>query len=325
MKKILVLFGPTATGKTNLAIKLAKEYNGELISADSRQVYKNLDIGTGKVSFDSQVQKHNDYWIVDGIKINGFDLVKAGKQFTAADFSKFASTSLIRINKAKKLPIIVGGTGFYIKVLTDGIESIGIAADQKLRQDLEKLSKDHLYQKLQTVDKNRAESMNESDRQNPRRLIRAIEICMHQAAKNTKYPLRPRSEASKIPDTEYLIIGLTAPNQFLFDRSDKWLETRLNHGLIKEVNTLIKDKIDLIWMDNLGLEYRWLSRYLTGKVPKEEAIKRLKGDAHNRIRREKTWFNKFQNIEIFDITKSDWQKQLEKMIYSTNGGIKISN
>src|SRR4030042_2644181 len=120
---MLVIYGPTVTGKTNLAIELAKNFNGELISADSRQVYRNLDTGTGKVSFQSQVEKHKGYWIVDGVKINGFDLITPGKRFSAADFVKFSSTKIVQIIRAKKLPMIVGGTGFYIKVLLEGIDT----------------------------------------------------------------------------------------------------------------------------------------------------------------------------------------------------------
>jgi len=170
MGEILVIYGPTATGKTALGIHLAQKFNGELISADSRQVYKGLDIGSGKVSFDSKVEKHKGYWIVDGVKIHGFDLVnppihkpdsqsysKPGSEepFSVADFLKFASDTMIQIMKSKKIPIIVGGTGFYIKALTSGIESIGIAQDRKLRQKLEKLSVGDLYQKLESIDPNR--------------------------------------------------------------------------------------------------------------------------------------------------------------------------
>src|SRR3990167_8467324 len=105
---MLVIYGPTATGKTALAIDLAKKYDGELISADSRQVYKNLDIGTGKVSFQSEVEKHSGYWIVDGIRINGFDLVKPQAPFSSANFIKFASAKALKIAGRKKLQIIVG-------------------------------------------------------------------------------------------------------------------------------------------------------------------------------------------------------------------------
>ena len=324
MGEILVIYGPTATGKTALGIHLAQKFNGELISADSRQVYKGLDIGSGKVSFDSKVEKHKGYWIVDGVKIHGFDLVnppihkpdsqsysKPGSEepFSVADFLKFASDTMIQIMKSKKIPIIVGGTGFYIKALTSGIESIGIAQDRKLRQKLEKLSVGDLYQKLESIDPNRARSMNESDRANPRRLIRAIEIALAFTSEESK----PTSEVfyGQLSDVNCLIVGLTAPNAYLYTRSDKWLSKRLSHGLIDEVKNLLDQKVSPKWLESLGLEYRWLSRYLLGQITKEEAINRLKGDTHSFIRRQKTWFRQFPTIKLFDISKPNWQRDLE--------------
>ena len=140
MKKLPVILGPTATGKTALAIKLSKKYNGELISADSRQVYKNLDIGSGKIALDSKIEKHDGFWIVDGVRVNGFDLVEPEEKFTAADFLKHTSLSITRMTKERKIPIIVGGTGFYIKAFTGGLGSIGIPANQNLRRQLENIS-----------------------------------------------------------------------------------------------------------------------------------------------------------------------------------------
>ncbi|MEK9146811.1 MAG: tRNA (adenosine(37)-N6)-dimethylallyltransferase MiaA [Patescibacteria group bacterium] len=303
---MLLIFGPTVTGKTALAIDIAKKLNGEIISADSRQVYKGLDIGTGKVSFDTPSQKHSGYWIVDGIKIHGFDLVEPGQNFTAADFLKFASTTMRQIHQIGKLPIIVGGTGFYIKALTSGIKSIGIPKDQKLRRKLEKLSTQNLYQQLLKLDLSRAKSINESDRQNPRRLIRAIEIATYKKYQgNTKY---------KILNTKYLIIGLTAPNAYLYQRADNWLDQRLQKGMIDEVKNLLEKKVNPKWLDGLGLEYRWWTRYLTGQIKKYQARERLRGDIHNFIRHQKTWFKQFENISIFDISKPDWRHQLEKTI-----------
>jgi|SRR3989338_986799 len=347
MGEILVIYGPTATGKTALGIHLAQKFNGELISADSRQVYKGLDIGSGKVSFDSKVEKHKGYWIVDGVKIHGFDLVnppihkpdsqsysKPGSEepFSVADFLKFASDTMIQIMKSKKIPIIVGGTGFYIKALTSGIESIGIAQDRKLRQKLEKLSVGDLYQKLESIDPNRARSMNESDRANPRRLIRAIEIALAFTSEESKptsevdrwneesrqrrgspEESKPTSEVfyGQLSDVNCLIVGLTAPNAYLYTRSDKWLSKRLSHGLIDEVKNLLDQKVSPKWLESLGLEYRWLSRYLLGQITKEEAINRLKGDTHSFIRRQKTWFRQFPTIKLFDISKPNWQRDLE--------------
>ena len=319
---MLVIYGPTATSKTALAIKLAQKYNGELTSADSRQVYRGLDIGTGKVSFDSKIEKHKGFWIVDGVKVNGFDLVNPGRRFSVADFLRFSSTTLFRISETNKLPIVVGGTGFYIKALIDGIESIGIKPDMNLRRKLEKLNTSDLYQKLFEVDPKRAQAMNESDRQNPRRLIRAIEIAIHKRSTSEESPStslrasKPTSEVfyGQLSDVNCLIVGLTAPNNYLYHRSDQWLEGRLSHGLIDEIKNLLNQKVSPLWLDNLGLEYRWLTRYLLGKVTKEEAIIRLKGDIHNFIRRQKTWFKKFPKIKLFDISQPNWQTKLENRI-----------
>ncbi|MBI2327304.1 tRNA dimethylallyltransferase [Candidatus Curtissbacteria bacterium] len=352
MKRVLVIYGPTATGKTDLAISLAKKFNGEIISADSRQVYRGLDIGTGKVSIqklsDPAIQKFESFWVVDGVRIHGFDLVgspvhepglqnysKPGSEalvrFSAADFLKFASTTMIRIIEQNKLPIVVGGTGFYIKTLTSGVDTIGIPANPVLRRQLADLSVGELYQKFESIDPNRARSMNRSDRANPRRLIRAIEIAIHKSFTSEESPsttsttlstssLRasePTSEVNtsyQLPATSYLLLGLTAPNNFLYQRADWWLDQQLAHGMIEEVQKLLDHKINPIWLDSLGLEYRWLSRYLLRKISFKEAVARLKGDTHSFIRRQKTWFRKFKNIQLFDISKDNWQKELEKKL-----------
>ena len=303
--KTLLIYGPTATGKTDLAIKLAKKYNGELISADSRQVYKDLDIGTGKVSFDSKVEKHSGYWIVDGVKINGFDIAKTGEDFTLYNFLKFAKSTAKKIKAKGKVPIIVGGTGFYVNSFLKGVDLIGVSRNPELRSMLEKHSREELYQKLMVIDKKRAQSMNKSDRLNPRRLIRAIEIAM------------TNKKSSKNPDyqpltADYLLIGLTAPNSFIFDKVDKWLDKRVRKGLIEEVSALIDKGISPVWLENLGLEYKWITRLVLKKASKTESIKRLKGSIHSFVRRQKTWMNKFDNIKTYNVSKKNWQQKLQK-------------
>ncbi|OGD85700.1 tRNA (adenosine(37)-N6)-dimethylallyltransferase MiaA [Candidatus Curtissbacteria bacterium RBG_13_35_7] len=316
-KNIYIIYGPTVTGKTDLALHLAKKFNGELISADSRQVYKGLDIGSGKLSIeqlnDSTIKRLSNIWIVDGIKIHGFDLVSPGIQFTVADFVKFANTAMIQIINRNKQPIIVGGTAFYIKSILDGIDTLGIPKDLKLRKKLEKLSVQDLYRKLLKVDINRAQKMNESDRANPRRLIRAIEITIY----NKKQEIRNKKQAATIynlkPKT-YNLICLSAPNPYLYKRADYWLEERLKKGLIEEVKRLLDKKVDSIWLNNLGLEYRWITRFCLGNISQQQATDRLKGDIHNLIRKQKTWFTKFEKKRIFDISKKNWQEGIEKIL-----------
>jgi len=310
---MLVIYGPTQTGKTNLAIHLAKKYNGELVSFDSRQVYKGLDIGAGKVAFGDVVEKHAGYWIVNGARIDGFDVTSPGKQFTAADFLHFANSSISRITKIKKLPIIVGGTGFYLKVLLDGIGSIGIPADWELRRRLERLSSDDLYKRLFSIDSVRAKSMNQSDRANPRRLIRAIEITLSNQKLNIKNQKLSVTNY-KLQTTNYLLIGLTAPNEYLYKKADGWLEEQISHGLVEEVKNLLSMGVDVNWLKNLGLEYRWITKYLLSENPYEESLLRLKGDIHSFVRRQKTWFKKFKGIHLFDISYTNYQASIEKTV-----------
>ena len=346
MSKIIVIYGPTATGKTDLALNLAHKFNGELISADSRQVYKGLDIGTGKVSLSSKVEKHEGCWIVDGIKIHGFDLAEPEYEpgsrgvlskhkpasykvpswhepglrpqtFSIADFITFASTSMIRIIEVEKLPIIVGGTGFYIKSLIEPIGSLGVPSNTRLRKSLAKFSAQQLYKKLEKMSPDKANSMNESDSKNPRRLIRAIEI----ATVSTSTPDVCKESAMSTSGVEnlrdYFLIGLTAPNSLLYQRADAWLQKRLDNGLIEEVESLIKSGVNVSWLENLGLEYRWITRFLNGQLQKEKAIERLKGDIHDFIRRQKTYFSKFEKIikvNYFDISQKDWQQKLKKTV-----------
>ena len=321
MKKILVIYGPTATGKTDLALQLARKFQGELISADSRQVYRSLDIGTGKLSMeqlnDSKVKRFKGFWIVNGVKIHGFDLVNPQQEFSVADFIKFASKAIGQVIKSNHLPIVVGGTGFYIKSLIDGLQSIGISPNEKLRKDLEKLSTEELYRKLLKVDPIRAKDMNESDRQNPRRLVRAIEIATHKKdqVSDTRYQVRTKY---KIPDAKYLLIGLTAPNDFLFTKADDWLKKRMENGLTEEVESSIRSGVSSSWLESLGLEYRWITRFLIKRITKDQAMQRLRGDIHDYIRRQKTFFRQFAglNIQIFDISENTWQNKLEKKVKS---------
>ena len=155
-RRALIIYGPTVTGKTSLAIRLAKKYNGEIVSADSRQVYKNLDIGSGKVSFDSKTEKHNNYWIVNGIKINGFDIISPPSRFSSVDFKNYANTIIKKLQTQNILPIIAGGSGFYLKTLLSDYTTFGIPQNPKLRRELENKSALELYNQLLKINKKKA-------------------------------------------------------------------------------------------------------------------------------------------------------------------------
>lgn len=213
MNKLLIITGPTATGKTKLGVELAEKFNGEIISADSRQVYKYTDIGTGK---------NKDYfqW--------GINLVLPDEKFSVSDWVKYANETLKNIWSRNKLPIVVGGTGQYIKELLYPSETLHVPPNKELRSKNYELRE--LQNWLQKINLEKWESMNGSDRKNPRRLIRAIEI-----SKNKKI-----LEPSRMTIDDYLIIGLTAPQKILNERIDRRVEKRIKLGMAEEKEKLAK-------------------------------------------------------------------------------------
>lgn len=303
-KEVLVILGPTATGKTDLALYLAQKFNGELISADSRQVYKGLDIGTGKIPNKVGNLKMEDRrWIVDGIAIHMYDVISPKRQYHVTHFVKDAEKVINGINKRKRLPILVGGTGLYIRALVDGLSNIYIPADKKLRKELENLTVGQLQEKLKALSKDRWGRMNYSDRQNPRRLFRAIELASIRAGKR------------KTQKYDVLRIGLIAPREVLYKGSDERVMSRIRQGMIEEANRLKKMGLSLKRMKQLGLEYGVLANYLEGQINnREELIKNIQGKIHGYIRRQLTWFKKEKDVNWFDITRSDTVSKVEKLV-----------
>lgn len=308
-KKILVILGPTSSGKTDLAIYLAKKFNGELISCDSRQVYKALDIGTGKLpSQNSKItyEKNDNYWLVNGIKIWMYDVADPTKRYDVSKYIKDARKIIEQIVKNQKLPIIVGGTGLYLKALIYGLSNV--STNKKLRKELEKLTLNLLQNKIKEISINKWESLNESDQKNPRRLIRAIELVVlspKQIEKNIN---------SLVKEYEILKIGLSAPRDILNKRIDARVDQRISEGMIKEAERLNKEGLSFKRMKELGLEYGVLADYLTGKITKNELVKNLKIKIHQYAKRQMTWFKKEHEIFWFDVTEKDWVEKVEKLI-----------
>lgn len=304
MKKLLAIVGPTATGKTNLAIELAKKFNGEILSFDSRQIYKGMNIGTGK-DIKEAVFK-NDHYLLDGIKIWLYDLVEPSQDFNVADYVKKAKLVLSKVWQNGKLPILVGGTGFYLRALVEGIGTLGIKPDLKLRGKLTSYSVKKLQEIIKDKDLARFKKMNYSDQLNPRRLIRAIEI-----ADSTRENISDLGIKANL-----LVIGLKAPFEFLYQRIDNRVEERVKQGLEKEIKSLIAKGYDF---DNsvLGrtLGYQQWKDYFDGEKNKNDILQKWKYDEHAYARRQMTWFKKDKKIIWFDIDQKGWETKVADQVF----------
>lgn len=317
MKKLLIVCGPTGTGKTSLAFSLAKKFNGELVSADSRQVYRGMDIGTGKdLPVDSKWQIVNGKWdgrklgyweTPEGIRIWLLDLVEPHEDFSVAHWYRAAQVILERLWREDKLSILVGGTGLYIKAMVDGIQTIAVPRNTALRAKYEGKTADELFEILAQLDAVRAAKLNISDRNNPRRLIRAIEIAQF------------RGEAVSMnrfikakPDT--LFIGLTAPLTQLFKRIDKRVGERVRRGAQTEIKRLFTKGVPWDSQAMTGLGYRQWREYFEGKADESQVIKNWKRVEREYARRQLTWFKQDKRIKWFDISEKNWQEKVESKV-----------
>lgn len=273
--KILVIVGPTASGKTSLSIKLAKEQNGEVISADSRQVYRGLDLGTGKVTQEE----------MDGVPHHLLDIADPKEIYTAADFVRDGRAAIADIISRGKLPIIVGGTFFYTDALLGRIVTPEVPPNPLLRAELEKLSAPELFEKLQALDPERAEHI---DEHNPRRLERAIEIALALG----KVPQLPTEE---IYDAR--ILGIKIDQETLHKNIHTRLLARLDAGMIDEVKRLHEKGLSYERMEDLGLEYRYIARHLKDELSYEEMVAILETRIRQFAKRQMTWLKRDKSIE----------------------------
>lgn len=315
MGKLLVICGPTSTGKTSLAIKLAKKFNGEIVSADSRQVYRGLDIGTGKDLPPGSKIKYPwfgkyGYYEISGVKIWGYDLADPRHEYSVAQYLKFANRIVGDIVKSGHLPILVGGTGLYIKAVIDGIPTAFIPRNIGLRKNLERRSADGLYEMLAQIDSLRAAQMNSSDKKNPRRLIRAIEVATWKI--NNIKKDRKLEKQKKSFDT--LLIGLSAPRTFLDKKIEERVSGRVKNGLIKEIRRLIGKRVgwDTQAMSSMG--YGQWRPFFEGKKKESETVKVWENEEKKYAKRQFTWFGKENRIRWFDITEKSFPGNVEKLV-----------
>jgi tRNA dimethylallyltransferase len=273
--KIIVILGPTSSGKSALAVKIAKKYNGEVISADSRQVYKGLDIGTGKIT-----KKE-----MNGVPHHLLDVVSPKKIFTAANYQKLAKKSIEDILKRKKVPIICGGTGFYIDVLINNYKLPNVKPNYTLRKKLSQFTTSKLFTMLKKLDPKRAKNIDKANRQ---RLIRSIEI-----VKSTKKPISPLVGSLNY---QVLKIGIQKSKKNLNKLIYQRLQKRLKSGLVEEVANLHKKGLSWKRMDELGLEYRYISKYLTNQLDYKTAIQNLYQEIVHYAKRQMTYFKRDKEI-----------------------------
>lgn len=277
MKKVVAVVGPTAAGKTKLGVEIAKEFNGEIVSADSRQVYKYLDICTGK---DLGDYGNIPYYLID--------ILDPNQEITVADFQKKAFAVIDKILKNNKLPVVVGGSPFYVYSVTEGWQFSKFEKDEKLRKKLNKLSLQELQNMLENID---SAALEKIDRNNSRRLIRAIEVCTlsgkdFEAAK-------PISK----PKYDFLYLGIKFSNEELKKRIEKRLKERLKEGMIEEIEAIIKNKkASYTDLEKMGLEPRFIAYYLQKKINKEQLEELFLKNIYHFAKRQMTWFRKDDRI-----------------------------
>jgi tRNA dimethylallyltransferase len=302
LNKIIVILGPTSSGKTKLAVDLAQKYNGEIVSADSRQVYKGMDIGTGK-DLDSYKLKAKSSKL-KVVPYHLIDVVSPKSDFNLAKYQKLAFQAIDDILARNKLPILVGGTGLYLQAVIDGYALSSVKPNKKLRAKLEKKSVAELYLNIKKINNKFAEKINESDWKNKRRLIRYIEILQ---TKNVSNSLSPKKYNT-------LIIGLSCLKEILNERIKKRLIERLeNEDMIGEVKILHQEGLGWKKLEGFGLEYKFISFYLQEKLDYDEMVEKLFIAIRQYARRQMSWFRRWERQGA----KINWVKnklEAEKLI-----------
>jgi tRNA dimethylallyltransferase len=279
-KNLVVILGPTASGKTQLAAKLAYDLHGEIISADSRQVYKNMDIGTGK--------DLNQYIINDRrIPHHLIDIVAPESEFNLFEFQNRFYKIFREIIEKKNLSVLVGGTGLYLEAVLTGYDMPRVPKDQELRKELNRKSKDELKKILLAL---KPHLHNKTDLEDSERLIRAIEI---ERARSIKY----QDQAEK-PYIDAVVFGIRWDRSTLRQRITVRLKERLEQGMIEEVMNLHTTGLAWTKLENFGLEYRFISQYLQRIITFDEMKNRLNTAIHQFAKRQETWFRRMEKKGI---------------------------
>jgi tRNA dimethylallyltransferase len=278
LPKLVVVLGPTASGKSGLGISLAQRFDGEIVSADSRQVYRGLDIGTAKITPEEQLLV--PHYLLD--------VADPRQVYTVAQFQRDAIAAINDILERGHQPFLVGGSPHYIQAVVDNLDIPRIEPQPELRAQLEKHPLPELLMQLEQLDPQSADTI---DRNNPRRVIRALEVNLISG--------KPFSQQRKMAKPLYrsLLLGIEWPRESLYRRIDARVDERMSQGMVHEVQKLLDDGVSHERLEALGLEYRYISRLLRGEFRDEdEMVERLKYAIHDFTRRQLTWYRKDKRI-----------------------------
>lgn len=310
METVIVIVGPTASGKTALSIELAKEINGEIVSADSMQVYKYMDIGTAKPDTEE----------MDGIKHYLIDEVNPDEEFSVAKYQELALKYIAEIVKKGKFPVVAGGTGLYVNSLIYNINFTETISDwglrEKLKEEAQEKGNEYLYQRLKEIDPQAAEKIHINDL---KRIIRAIEVYEY-----TKTPISRHQEVSKQnpPQYDFRVFGLKMDRERLYDRINRRVDAMFERGLIEEVKRLVDLGYDKNSVAMQALGYKEILSYLQGNISLDEAEYIIKRDSRHYAKRQITWFKRIDNIHWIDLEEErDHSKIIKNMknYIATNG------
>lgn len=284
---VIVIGGPTASGKSGLAIELAKKINGEIISADSMQIYKDMNIGTAKVT-ETEKQEIQHYML---------DIASPEERYSVSAYKKEAEEAIEKILKKGKIPIIVGGTGLYIESLIYGIEFQAEEIDEEYRQKLNEIAEreglEKLYNEAKKIDSQAMEKISINDR---KRIIRVLEIYHKTGKTKTEQEIESRANEVKY---NYKLFAITIDRSKLYEKIEKRVDKMLEEGLIEEVEN-IKKKYNKFPTAMQGLGYKEVVEYLENKITKEEMIEKLKKETRHYAKRQLTWFRKYKELIWLD-------------------------
>ncbi len=305
MEKVLVILGPTAAGKTKLSLELAKNFRGEIISADSMQVYRGMDIGTAKAGKEER----------ESVPHHLLDVVSPEEKFSVADYQEMVDQIIPGIVEKGRIPMLVGGTGLYIKAVIEGFLFPEMDNDYKLRNQLKKLAETHgnkyLHNKLTDIDPQLAEKIHPNDL---RRVIRGIEVYKKTGKTITYYKKKQQQSPDRYLSLKF---GLTWNRDDLYQRINQRVDQMIEKGLVDEVKGLLNSGYNLSKTARQGLGYKEIIDYLEGEYALDEAVRLLKRNTRRFAKRQLTWFKRDDSINWFNFSELEWREVFNKTLELT--------